>query len=212
LWERALAYRYQVQAAPAVDPLTDNSIKHVIQNADYYVNELCLAIRNVEDVLDSGNSTDVKRMRAIASGEGNSLTLKDVESTARHIMVHLVRRCVVGYADFKQREKAGEDDLILNCQERINRVIQTLKQAKSVCRDVLEEDARIALLVHQPGAILATKAHYLKTNATRKRALEENKEKSKELVRLKASLISGQTQAATSDQGIALQGGAHTVH
>jgi hypothetical protein len=66
--------------------------------------------------------------------------------------------------------------------------------------------------VHQPGAILATKAHYLKTNATRKRALEENKEKSKELVRLKASLISGQTQAATSDQGIALQGAAHTVH
>jgi hypothetical protein len=104
LWERALAYRYQVHAAPAVDPLTDNPIKHVIQNADYYVNELCLAIRNVEDVLDSGNSTDVKRMRAMASGEGNSLTLKDVESTARHIMVHLVRRCVVGYADFKQRE------------------------------------------------------------------------------------------------------------
>jgi len=149
-WRHGLSRRHQVATAPIVDPTKDASIYEVIESADEYIAEICLAIKDVSNVIDNPGSTEINLVNSIGSDNPNDYTWADLDTTARHIMVALVHRCIIGSPQFKNLKAAKKVDANLTCSDRLEYVIEVLKKAKTVCRDVLAEDRWIALLVHEP--------------------------------------------------------------
>jgi hypothetical protein len=149
-----------------------------------FIQAICNAILNVSQVIDNENSTEVKLIQAITSDGNKDYDLEEVDSTARHILIALIHRCIVGSREFRARKKAKQEDLISNCLTRVQDVIATLWLAKTVCRDVLVEEEKIALLVNQPKTMLDTKKGYKKANDTKKNTADKNKTNAEEYKKL----------------------------
>jgi hypothetical protein len=119
-WEASLAHRYRMAGKPSIDPLSDASIQEVIRSAEAYTARITSAILNTSNVIDNPNSRELRAILEIGTVDEKLFTVNDVLSTARHIMIHLVHRCIAGYTDFKNCEnvKAMKEDLDLTCAER----------------------------------------------------------------------------------------------
>jgi hypothetical protein len=178
-WEHGLTKRYKVTRRPNIYPPADGSIQKVIQDAANCVQIISNAIKNVNNVIDKPNSREVSLVC------GNTFTDHDIDSVSMHIMTALVHRCVVGYCGTAKEEAKG-DDMGLNCLERLNQIVRTLTYAKSVCRDVLYEDCKIALLAHQPITSFRNKTSNQRSNKAKRQNLERDRIKAQELDQVNA--------------------------
>jgi hypothetical protein len=175
-----------------VNPTQDTTIIEVIENAETYAKDLCDAIRNVTDVLDNPGSRD------IALVKGDTFDDEYIYSTARNILIELILRCIWGFRCHRRLDKATDADMHLNCIDRLMATINALREAKTVCRDVLQEDTRIATLVHAPLEIKTKKVAQKRTNNTKKDTYQSNKRIADE-VKARGSLSAAAGAAAPSD-------------
>jgi hypothetical protein len=183
-WDVWLSVRNKVTTVPAIHPLRDPTIQHVIQNANQYVKDICMAIRNVDGVLDHQKSRDIPLVT-----DDNKFDNEYVYSTARHIMIELIRRCVIGFCERNRHDDARLGDMRLNCLDRLHAVIKTLSVTKAACRDILMEDSRVAMLVNAPITIGNIKLIQKKTNESKKATSEKNKAAAAQLSALKTTGI-----------------------
>jgi hypothetical protein len=175
VWQNGLERRWRIVTEPSRDPMQDPTIRTVIMNANHLHQQICVALLNTADVLDEEKSREVSRILNIAKGTSQHDSLEDIDATARQILVALLHRCVVGSPNFRNRDDPTQEDVGMNCWERCCAVINVLRHTKTVCRDVLEEDGRIYILVHQPFKIWKTKITQKKTNITKKETSQRTK-------------------------------------
>lgn len=102
-------------------------------------------ILNIANVNDKENSREFKMINAINSDGKKDYDLEEVESTAPHILIALVHRCIVGSRHLKARVKASQEDLESSCLDILEDIISTLTRAKTACRDVLGDEGKIAV-------------------------------------------------------------------
>lgn len=174
-WAQSIANRYKVTHVPDVHPLSDPTIQTIIDQADANLHTLLQALNNTVGVNDSANSKEVKLV-------SNSTDINDEDkiSTCQLILSGLIHRSVVGYCGYSHKNEAKEDDKKLNSQQRFDQVVNTMRVEKTVCRDVLFEESKIVLLVHQPIAILEMKIRNRGNNASRKKGQKKKDKNSDE--------------------------------
>jgi hypothetical protein len=147
---QAREYRRRVHELPYHDTRSDSTIREVEHDAEFWVRQLILAMTNVTNVKDTGNS-HAKRLFV-----PNSYDPLLIECTCRQIFTSLLDRCISGFrgpAQFNKALKPGKDceaDLTGTCKERMRKVVNALMWNKRVCKDVLYEDWKILLLVNHP--------------------------------------------------------------
>ncbi|KAJ4301413.1 hypothetical protein N0V90_003505 [Kalmusia sp. IMI 367209] len=149
-WQQARDYRRKVYQPPYVDPQIDHTIPNVETNAEFWVDQLIIAMSNTEDVKDTPNS----HHRRLFLAEYLDPLL--IEACCREIFTALIDRCKNGFrgpAHFNKALKASHTlgpDRTATCEERICNVVKVLSWNKRACKDVLYEDWKIRLLVNHP--------------------------------------------------------------
>lgn len=148
-WQQARDYRRKVYEPPYVDPRADYTIAYVEENAEFWVDRICIALSNTQDVKDTPNS---HHRRLFTEGIDPLL----IEACSREIFIALIDRCKYGFRGppaFDKALKAShqlELDRTATCEQRIENVIRVLSWNKRACKDVLYEDWKIRLLVNHP--------------------------------------------------------------
>ncbi|KAF2659132.1 hypothetical protein K491DRAFT_775788 [Lophiostoma macrostomum CBS 122681] len=158
-WADCIADRYLVTEPPSIRPENDATLQAVLQRSDELVSLLVTGVYSMDDI-QNPESTEARLVRETER--------EVVTATCTLIMTALIHRCVLGYCGHKKRNKARQDDRRLVCTERFFRVYQALREEKTLCRDVLQEDSEITYLVNAPMTALKTKKNQKHTNDSRK--------------------------------------------
>ncbi|KAF2180085.1 hypothetical protein K469DRAFT_693547 [Zopfia rhizophila CBS 207.26] len=172
----AYAYRYKVTKHPHVDPNSDITIAEVERDRELYISQLFQAMINLDGIHDTENSRERKLFRLGTPGAASGYK---IEATCRAIFDALIDRCVNGFrGTIKENktlkpEQGLEADRDCNCFTRMQYVLDALWASKCTCRDVLNEDSKIILLVNHPLHYQKTKRRNQLNNVTRARGIQE---------------------------------------
>ncbi|KAJ4352278.1 uncharacterized protein N0V89_007626 [Didymosphaeria variabile] len=160
-WARALTYRYRPLEEATQTNRADGTIREVIQHAEQWVNVLYDAMCNVANVFNKPTSIELSMFKS------PTLDNKAVEAACRSVLIALIHRCVVGFCGLRMgsgASGASREDKKLTCKERLFAIVNALKYDKRICKDIMTEDTKIALLVHAPVALSKLKKNQEKGN------------------------------------------------
>ena len=83
-WSQALSYKHRIIVERFIDPNLDTTIGEVLRDREHWVQEMCNAIVNVDDVCDHPDSRERKRFVAGAYDE------EQIPVVARTIFVSML--------------------------------------------------------------------------------------------------------------------------
>ncbi|KAL1597744.1 hypothetical protein SLS60_008231 [Paraconiothyrium brasiliense] len=160
-WARALTYRYRPLEEATHMSRVDDTIREVIQQAEQWVQVLYDAMCNIVNVFNKPTSIELSMFKS------PSLDKKAVEAACRSVLIALIHRCIIGFCGLRTGSTASlasREDKKLTCKERLLAVVNALKCDKRICKDIMTEDTKIALLVHAPRALSKLKKNQEKGN------------------------------------------------
>jgi hypothetical protein len=177
-------YRHRPKGQPRIDPHKDPTIAQILAQEEQYIAVLMQAFYDTESAKDDANA-DAREY--CDRSQRHHFELEDVEQTCRAVMHELHARCTVGYRGHPDQDRLGKTrrgktksnvqavDVTGNCQVRLNNILKTLREWKSVCMGILYHDFHIMGLVNAPASISHDKGDQKRGNATKARKTTENK-------------------------------------
>jgi hypothetical protein len=193
----ASAYRHRSNGRPQIDPAQDPTIALIAAREEDCVADLMQAFFDVTDILDAPTFTAIPYC---TRGHRDAFPDMDVEAACREVYAQLLRQCRHGFSGFHSQDRLGRtqqgeskrtfqmDDANGNCQTRFLNVLNTLRQWKSVCQEVMYSDAKISNLVNAPATILYDKSTQARANKTK---AETNKKRKAAQEQLQAETVLG---------------------
>ncbi|KAF2020107.1 hypothetical protein BU24DRAFT_406700 [Aaosphaeria arxii CBS 175.79] len=158
-WTSAVDHRYKVKQAPKPDGVL--GLRDIIINAEVHYQDLYDAFISTDsDDEDTVETRETKKFRDHSYLKEKD---EDIKATCRLILIALVDRVISGWRG-NENPRAMKMDDDLNASDRLQEIITTLRKAKSACRDLLESDGKIQVLVHCPSTLGFRKALQLRGN------------------------------------------------
>ncbi|ORY18374.1 hypothetical protein BCR34DRAFT_596308 [Clohesyomyces aquaticus] len=169
-WSVALYHRREVAKAPSLQPERDETIPRVLREDEKWVERLFKAMENVEQCLDKDKSPDLKKFDV----QNFPSIASVVKAVCRELMVAAVSRAVHGFRQgtraHDHAEKPDDDcleDKFGTLQDRLTNIAKALQVDKRICRDVLNDFAKLEEFVNAPLQYAKTKIGNAKNNNKR---------------------------------------------
>lgn len=171
----AITHRHRPKTAPHLDPRTDATIKAVLSHREDHVTDMIQAMYSLDTALDRA---DFSGRTLFDRHHKDAAKLADVEAACQLLFQQILDQCVYGWFGHELQDRLQDKlsdrpldvDKTCTCQQRMDNVILTLRDWKSVCRDVLYSDEKIMLLANAPATTCRDKRTHQRSNNTKREA------------------------------------------
>ncbi|KAH3905253.1 hypothetical protein HBH56_222220 [Parastagonospora nodorum] len=146
-----------ISLPPPMTPNQDTTISFVDLNRAYFVREL------VDAVYDLRLCMDGPKMRNHFLPHGNSyFSNLEVEAACHVLLDRLIELCQTGFRGLRKfnmhtLKRCPDADKTANCFTRYTNTLNALRTWKSICKGMIEEDAKKWQLVNAPLAMIGRK-------------------------------------------------------
>ncbi|KAJ4379895.1 hypothetical protein N0V86_005079 [Didymella sp. IMI 355093] len=156
----------------------DASITTVAALQEHYVGEMVQAVFNTSNIYDN---LDYPGIKMFTLGSKKQVSCYDVEASCHALFATVLDRCLNGYRgpDISNRLLGGGKietiDRDGTCQVRIDNVIKSLREWKSVCKDVILSSSKITNLANAPATVWKDKMIQKLNNLTKKNTTQKDR-------------------------------------
>jgi hypothetical protein len=172
----ALSHLNRVTRAPKLP--NDASITTVSGLQEHYVGEMFQAVFNTSNVHDNPTYPGIEMFTL---GHKKQVSCYDVEASCRALFAAVLDRCLNGFrgSDISNRLLGGGKietvDRDGTCQVRIDNVIKSLREWKSVCKDIILFPSKITNLANAPATVWKDKMTQKLNNLTKKNTTQKDR-------------------------------------
>ncbi|KAJ4368035.1 hypothetical protein N0V83_006390 [Neocucurbitaria cava] len=173
----AANYRHRVKFPPHVDPNIDPTIAQVVARREDHIADM---IQAVYDLSTAKDGPRYEGRALFTRGGVGSICVPDVEAACRALFEQILHQCRVGWTAHQNmdrlvrtKDKTVGDDMTSNCERRITNSIRALRDWKSVCKEVVYQDEKIANLANAPLTVHRDKTNQQGANEAKKRTKEK---------------------------------------
>ena len=153
--------RYQPYIAPKDDP----TIVIVTGQQEHYIAQMMQAMYNQDVILDNPGFAGRKLFTRGATG---AFTAPDIEAACRCLFEKILDQCNYGYCGTERSPLVKPEDMALNCEQRVKKVIQVLHDWKCICKEIFLEDKKMEALANGPMGVHESKAQNKRNNLQKK--------------------------------------------
>lgn len=181
----AFNHRRRVKAPPRLAAMSDPTIVQVEARMNEYVADMMQAFYNMSSAVDNPNSDG---MEFCNLSNPNAFSPRDVEATLFTLFYVVMQQVKVGFrgqsdrlgsTQRKQKHRSiKKEDCDSDCRTRMSNIVQTIRDWKCVCCDIMESDEKIANLANVPVSIWHDKLNNIHNNNRKAQALDGLKEAS----------------------------------
>ncbi|CAO2654597.1 Nn.00g113300.m01.CDS01 [Neocucurbitaria sp. VM-36] len=202
----ALNYRNRSKYPPRVNPNTDATIAVVIALQEDYIADMIQAVYNLETAND-GPKYEGRIL--FARGGAGSISVPDVEAACRALFQQILHQCQFGWCGHQNqdrlvrtKDKTVIEDKTSNCQQRVANTINALRDWKSVCREIIYSDDKIASLANAPLTVYRDKQNQQNANETKKKTKKKEHDALVAQENQENSIIEENLPPASPDPGV----------
>ncbi|KAH7130141.1 hypothetical protein B0J11DRAFT_602362 [Dendryphion nanum] len=202
--EQACEYRRRAtkfNRKPYRAPDSDTTIPEIESNRDLHVRRIYEAMINGDLAQDNPNSIAMRRWV-----QNPYYPSQLVEAYAHKVFDCLMSQAREGFRGWHHNDYASDDrkggegeDKNLDCAERLDSIVRSLQQEKTICEDVMNSACQIRMFVNAPRAYAARKSANRVGNSKRKKATDFPASRPMKRTRLNARSISSNLLQATPE-------------
>ncbi|KAI1665028.1 hypothetical protein L13192_11147 [Pyrenophora tritici-repentis] len=205
--QAARNWRRRSRYPPWKVPEEDDTIQPVMAEQETYIARMMQAMYNQDNVLDN---LSFRGRKLFTRGANGAYPPPDVEAACRCLFDKTLDECNNGYRGAEAHPVYVVKDKKLNCEQRMNKVIQALNDWKCICKEVYLDDNKIEALADGPIGVYDSKRNNKSSNLQKKsttakvhealKAVEELKTKSDNIPDGDVTPAATPVQASTSNQ------------
>ncbi|KAH7333796.1 hypothetical protein BKA66DRAFT_615184 [Pyrenochaeta sp. MPI-SDFR-AT-0127] len=191
----AVAWHQTVTQGPQVDPNADHTIAAVqLRRVDY----IATMVEAVYDRSVCQEKHGSRILNIFIQGKESYISPLEIEAACHMLFDLVIQRCRIGFqgqSKFNLLVGKGKDsmdghvDCTANCYRRITNVIQALREWKSICREMIQEEPKARRLVNAPMKLCEMKLAESKCNKKKASTNKEGKEAKEKLSKIRDSSI-----------------------
>ncbi|KAF3043069.1 hypothetical protein E8E11_001276 [Didymella keratinophila] len=143
---------------------------------DRYIGDVIVAVYNTTNICDNPDYTGI---RNFTLGHDNKVSCFDVEAACSALFATILDHCTNGHRGLTDRLNGSEveaADRDGTCQIRVDNVLRSLREWKSVCKDILRCPSKIANLANAPATAWQDKLTQKNNNRTKKNNTQKDRE------------------------------------